>query len=442
LRAIQNIKNTRNSIKEAYIESIKVNNSDTSELFKKYKILKLSIHNVIRIHDDILFILNHPANENIRQWALDHLNKIAIWCKRNAGRYPDQLDNSGLPYTYAYSRFSYSICQWLRENRFTIALNNYDESSKDLNEVFINTLPPFLKDLCQMEWTSLQWFEYLKFNEEKQLIFLLDQFSKINGLPGFRDTLFEKLNLTIELYIDNPLRSRTFNSLDFTKSYYHTNWLKKINTNEWIKKSGIKEIQLSESQKSAIDFSSKLKLILLQRETEPVSYMDDRTIRFFELERGISIALFTMIPERQLPYESYVGYTLYKNGYAAAYGGAWIFGEHALIGLNIFEWCRGGESALFFNQLLRLYHKVFQIHHFEVEPYQYGLDNEEGIQTGAFWFYYRMGFIPSDKSLAFLAQKEFQKMNKKLSYKTGTRVLKKFTESNLILHVSKSKYLT
>ncbi len=166
--------------------------------------------------------------------------------------------------------------------------------------------------------------------------------------------------------------------------------------------------------------------------------MDEKSLSYFELERGISIAFFTMIPERQLPVESYVGYTLFRNGYPAAYGGAWILGPRALFGINVFDWFRGGESGYILCQLLRTYRQVFSIEYFEVEPYQYGLGNPEGIESGAFWFYYKYGFRPLDAKLEKLAANEQKKIKTVKEYKTSKDTLERFTESNIALQLGHS----
>ena len=153
----------------------------------------------------------------------------------------------------------------------------------------------------------------------------------------------------------------------------------------------------------------------------------------FDLDRGISIALYGMIPSRQLPYESYVGYTLFKNGFPTAYGGAWVFGEYANFGINVFENFRGGESGFIFCQLLRVYRKVFGINYFEVEPYQFGLDNPEGIESASFWFYYRYGFRPLDNAIIKLSKFEYKKLKASRRYRTSKKTLIKFTESNIVL---------
>jgi hypothetical protein len=144
-----------------------------------------------------------------------------------------------------------------------------------------------------------------------------------------------------------------------------------------------------------------------------------------------------MNPARQLPLESYVGFTAFKNGYPAAYGGAWVFGAMASFGLNIFETFRSGESAYVMAQLLRVYRQVFSLTYLEIEPYQFGLDNPEGIASGAFWFYYRFGFRPADPDLRKKAETEAQKIRTRNGYRSSPKVLTDFTGSHLILNFSK-----
>ncbi|MBK7969321.1 MAG: hypothetical protein IPK08_10495 [Bacteroidetes bacterium] len=86
-------------------------------------------------------------------------------------------------------------------------------------------------------------------------------------------------------------------------------------------------------------------------------------------------------------------------------------------------------------ELLRLYRSVFNISYFEVEPYQYGLDNPDGIATGAFWFYYRFGFRPLSKELAKIAAAEYSKISTDKKYRTSKRTLLRFTEDNIALNL-------
>jgi hypothetical protein len=182
----------------------------------------------------------------------------------------------------------------------------------------------------------------------------------------------------------------------------------------------------------------KTSLLLTSRETDPGTYMDERTLRVWDLERGVSVAIYGMAPARQMPLESYVGFTLFKNGLAAAYGGAWILGPRAGFGMNIFEPYRGGESGYMMCQVLRTYRQAFGVDFFEVDAHQFGLDNPDGIATGAFWFYYRYGFRPLDRALAALAERERRKIRATPGYRSSEKTLLRFTDSNVALNFGRA----
>lgn len=123
---------------------------------------------------------------------------------------------------------------------------------------------------------------------------------------------------------------------------------------------------------------------------------------------------------------------MFKNGLPIAYGGSWIWADQAKFGLNILEPYRGGESGYVMCKLLRVYQQVFGLKMIEVDAYQFGLDNPDGIRSGAYWFYYRCGFRSMTEALCLLAEQEKQKMKKNPAYRSSGKSLKKFTGSNMI----------
>ena len=233
------------------------------------------------------------------QAKAQELKKISNWCKRNAKKYEDQFDNSGLPYSSIYSYFSYELIQWLLENKLTVTLDNYPEDADTLNDAMWLTLPAYERDIVVQELNNAQLLSSLKINPAHQLNFLLGQFSKLDHQTALRDLLFERQKFVIKWALDLK-NSRTYNKINFEKTYFQKDWIKKIETETWIKIPLPAERKLSVSEKQEILKSSRIKLALLQRETEPVSYMDMRSIRYFSLERGTAIALFTMKTEKQL----------------------------------------------------------------------------------------------------------------------------------------------
>ena len=81
------------------------------------------------------------------------------------------------------------------------------------------------------------------------------------------------------------------------------------------------------------------------------------------------------------------------------------------------------------SDLLRLYHHVYRVSSFTVDPYQIGYDNPDGIASGAFWFYYRLGFRPTQRSLAARAKLEWSKIQKDRSYRSSKEILEELSES-------------
>ena len=62
---------------------------------------------------------------------------------------------------------------------------------------------------------------------------------------------------------------------------------------------------------------------------------------------------------------------------------------------------------------LRLFRQVLGVTCFSVDPYQIGLENDEALDSGAFWFYRKLGFRPLDADVAQLVRREEQKMLRK-----------------------------
>jgi hypothetical protein len=179
-------------------------------------------------------------------------------------------------------------------------------------------------------------------------------------------------------------------------------------------------------------------MALTVREIDPATFLQEESMRLYPLERGLTLAIYSMIPKSQLPLETYFGFTFIKNGYPVSYGGVWAFGKMAKLGLNIFEPFRGGESGYILCQLLRVFRQAFGVSYFEIEPYQFGLDNPDGIKSGAFWFYHKYGFKPVDTTLRLLAKNEYDKIKTRKNYRSSSKTLLRFTESNIGLNLEKT----
>lgn len=397
---------------------------------------------LITYHDLLLFIVAFPPNKEILSIAELELSRISTFVRKLPLDVKKILTNSGLPFISATSSFSFDFVSWLQTHSHCRIISfQFLEPAFNLNEVLAVLLPSPLQTLTTAGYSTDELFNVLGVKPKDRLRFLITEFQKLNDQPTLRDMLFDSLGLYIEIQSENKSFSRTFNRVLRRQVSFHDPEILKYEPHNLINKKIETAIRLSIAQKKSIVRIIKNTMALAGRETDTVTYMDDQTMRYYKLEKGVSIALYGMIAERQLPYESYVGYTLFKNGVPVAYGGGWVFGERAAFGINIFEPFRGGESGFLFCQLLRLYHQVFGVIHFEVEPYQFGAENEEGIHSGAFWFYYKFGFKPVQHRLKQIAAREWKKISNRKNYHSSKGTLIKLAADNLAFSLQKSNHI-
>ena len=69
---------------------------------------------------------------------------------------------------------------------------------------------------------------------------------------------------------------------------------------------------------------------------------------------------------------------------------------------------------------------------FSVEPYQLGFKNEEGVGSGAFWFYRKLGFRSVVARLDELAAREERRIAAREGYRTNARTLRRLAEGHVI----------
>jgi hypothetical protein len=423
------------------VQKVLGNFTPESLIEKKEILKKMSFENIpsakqfIQYHDQLIFILSYAQDKELSEVASNEMQRITeLVAKRSSLK--EKLLAGGIAHTITQSQFSFTLIKWLLQNfPNEVHLHSFNSDGVHPREIFSHILNEQEFELASDEDSkSLKWISKAAGtkNRSKILKWMITALEDLATDELIKEQLFDSMGVFVEVDPRNKIFSRSFGKLAVTRTFYHTEpLLKKFDERELIRRKLPNEKILNQKQKEEIRNASRISLALLHRETDPITYNNENNLKYFELERGLSIALFSIDKVKRLPLESYIGFMMFKNGYPMSYGGAWLFEKRALIGINIFEPFRGGESAYVFAQLLRCYHRGFGAEYFEVEPYQFGKNNPEGIKSGAFWFYHRFGFRPTKKELFDLSEVEFRKIQQEKGYRSDHSTLKKFTGSNL-----------
>ena len=97
-------------------------------------------------------------------------------------------------------------------------------------------------------------------------------------------------------------------------------------------------------------------------------------------------------PDKRLPLRAYHAAIIFKNGVAVGYFEGLSIFERLESGFNFYYTFREGETAWIYAKTLAILRHLLGVTVFTIDPYQIGYENEEGIESGAFWFYRKFGF--------------------------------------------------
>ena len=391
-------------------------------------------------HDGLLFLAAHPHDAELERSVAAELARLERFLKScRHGRPVPAWADQGMAYVDIVTRFSHDAARWmLGHAHATVALDCFDQPKADLNDILKLTLPSLECSETTAGCSNDELMDALRVPVARRLPFLVGELSRHDGDPLLKDYLYDSLGVFLCIRPTNGKFSKARNRLPMPQGTAHQNDIvRKFDVPGLIDTPLPPPRAMSRAERDEAILVLKNTMALTSRETDPCTYLEPNSLRIVDLERGLSCAVFGMTPDRQLPLESYVGFTLFKNGLPVAYGGAWIFGPRAAFGMNIFEPYRGGESGYMMAQVLRTYRKTFRVDYFEVDAHQFGLDNPDGIASGAYWFYHRLGFRSVDATLAALAAGEKAKIERRPGYRSSEKTLLELTGSNVALNLGR-----
>ncbi|MGE5336715.1 MAG: hypothetical protein ACM3PU_02745, partial [Gemmatimonadota bacterium] len=169
------------------------------------------------------------------------------------------------------------------------------------------------------------------------------------------------------------------------------------------------------------------------RALEAFSYADARDAWLVDDGDGLAFALIGVTPERRHTIAAIYGGLTLRNGVPIGYLQADVVGRTAAISFNTFDTFRGGEAAFTFARLLAALRATFGTTSFSIEPYQLGQGNDEGIESGAWWFYYKLGFRPRDAATRGRVRAELAKMQRNPRYRSAPDTLRALARRHVFL---------
>jgi hypothetical protein len=180
-------------------------------------------------------------------------------------------------------------------------------------------------------------------------------------------------------------------------------------------------------------------LAVCHRETNHFNYANPDEVYLADVGQGVAIAVFGLLPEHRFPLECTMGFLILSNGVPVGYGGSSVLFRQVNTGINIFDEYRGSEASFLWVQVMRVYHALAGCTRFIANAYQFGGENTEALKSGAFWFYYRLGYRPVSAEVRKLAQRENARIQRERDYRSDIKTLRKLTSCDMHLTLPGSK---
>lgn len=388
---------------------------------------------IAQLHEVLLFLYAYPDDERVFSMVRRMLEAFAS--RADLQRHRRALENSGISGTDTVYPFAASTARWLA-NRAGSALTVEWGSTEDVTA--LETRLPLLTLWAERSVFDepplgmRAWLDRLK-GTETDAAFLVRRSAAVTGTNLEGDELYDELSLTLRISAGPAAPNRTCARVAGHPLTVQRGPLRTarpdLRSDMLVPPRGIRRIT-GRAAIELIDLSREA-MVTRSRDLYCFAAADPADIRIVDCGDGLEFACMGVQPEQRLLLDTVHGFLTLRNGVPIGYALFGTLWRSAEVAYNVFESFRGGEAAWVYGRLLATLRAMFGIDTVTIDPYQLGHHNDEGLESGAWWFYYKLGFRPRDPDIAALADREAGRVRKQPGYRTSQTVLRRLVAANM-----------
>ena len=413
---------------------------------------------LIRFHETLLFLRAFPQSASLVPKIERLLNSFheRVEMLRGLGvdmSEFDDFDTSGIAGTVMQDSLNFEAAHWLARRiprHVEIAWKDYAEdypAERAMGSTWPRFIPLLAEDAdveANIPWR--RWLDAAR-GRERDLEWLIRRFEQLPVTDRERAELYDSLRLPLRWHLKNLRFSRTRNWTRLRQFYYHTEALivrSEVSLASELARPAPRLVKVSRREGESVLHTIREVMAVRYRELYGTTLGDPNSVVRADLGsvktgRGVVMYFWNLPPARRLPLRAYVaGFTL-KNGVPINYIEAIGLCEWIEVGFNTFYTYRQGETAWIYAQALRCLCAFTGATTISVYPYQIGQNNDEALDSGAFWFYRKLGFRSGSSELEQLARREEQKIAANPQYRTPKKTLKRLAEAHVFYELPGSE---
>jgi hypothetical protein len=404
---------------------------------------------VIRFHELLLFICAYPQSARARRLAESLLQSFPqrLEALRDAEIDLDSLEHpevSGIAGLSVTDTFSFFIVRWLLKShpRQVSIYWDWFEDENRLGQTWPRFMPLLEDDAAVEANIPFQsWLRAARPRAEKDLQWLVHQFDSLNKTEKEKAELYDSQQLYVN-WKPAYRATRTGMRIPVRKLFIHREPLlrrKDVSLRAELEQPSPPLQLLSPKQGEAILDLAREASTTRYRELYGFTHGDVKRVFKTNIGRGVDIFVTGLPAEWRLPLRAYHAALIFKNGVPVGYFEGLSLFERMESGFNLYYQFRDGETAWLYARLLNIFRRLLGVTAFSLDPYQIGHENEEGIESGAFWFYRKLGFRPTKPEIRKLVAREEEKLAKRNAYRTSPATLRKLAAGPMIFELDQSQ---
>jgi hypothetical protein len=359
--------------------------------------------------------------------------------RRDLRRHAEALADSGIAGTPITYLFFAETAAWLVRRWPDAVTIDWDELEDE--ERLEQALPLFAcwsetPGLDECGFAAREWVARMKGRDETDAAFVVRRCRAIRPDPFAYERFYEDLGLTLRLAPRATTPARTHARVAPARVAFQRGPLSRGRPllREAVRLRPRRVRPLSRADGARYVDMAREAMVTRSRDLDAFAYGSPDDVRLVDWEDGLQFAAIGMIPERRLLLEAVYAFLTLKNGVPIGYVlNSALFGS-AEVAYNVFETYRGAEAAHVYARALATVRELFGTDSFTIYPYQLGEDNEEAVQSGAWWFYQKLGFAPRDRAARALMQQELARMRRRPAHRSSPRTLRRLAGANVFWH--------
>ena len=403
---------------------------------------------LVRFHETLLFLRAFPQSaalvpriERLLNTFHERVEKLrALGIDMSAF---DDFDTSGIAGTTMQDTLNFEAARWLVRRiprQVEIAWDDY-EDERAMGSTWPRFIPLLAEDSdveANIPWR--RWLDSAR-GRERDVEWLVRRFEQLPfENPRQCAELYDALRLPLRWHLGNLKLSRTRNWNRPRQFYYHFEPLiarSQVSLARELTQPAPRLTKLSRREGESVMHTIREVMAVRYRELYGTTLGDPNSVVRAVLARGVVVYFWNLPVGHRLPLRAYVaGFTL-KNGVPINYIEAIGLCEWIEVGFNTFYTYRQGETAGIYAQALRCLCALTGATTISVYPYQIGQNNDEAIDSGAFWFYRKLGFRSGNKDLENVAKREERKIAANPQYRSSKKTLKRLAEAHVFYELGR-----